>query len=205
MVRLDPSRFAWCVIDDVAIFLDVAGDRYFRLPTARNADFLITHGGTFNGNPVQPDDFPLPATWVPPAQQSAARHDAEFHIGAVARALWMQIRIERRIAAQPFASVLGDVRCALRVRPDTATVLNESALRQISAFERTKLLRSAADRCVPRSIALAVCLARLGCRAHVVIGVKLATFAAHCWVQCGAAVLNDELEEVLRYSPILVL
>ncbi|HCY01912.1 MAG TPA: lasso peptide biosynthesis B2 protein, partial [Erythrobacter sp.] len=29
-------------------------------------------------------------------------------------------------------------------------------------------------------------------------------FGAHCWVQHGEAVLNDTAEEVLRYTPILV-
>lgn len=74
----------------------------------------------------------------------------------------------------------------------------------VRAFEQARLLRSTADRCLPRSIALALCLTAKQCRVHVVLGVKLAPFSAHCWVQDGGAVLNDSLEEVQRYSPILV-
>ena len=75
---------------------------------------------------------------------------------------------------------------------------------ELRAFEHARLLRSAADRCLPRSIALSLRLARRGIHAHIVIGVRSDPFGAHCWVQHGEAVLNDTAEEVLRYTPILV-
>jgi hypothetical protein len=42
-------------------------------------------------------------------------------------------------------------------------------------------------------------------RANVVLGVKQGPFGAHCWVQHGSEILNDSVEEVLRYRPILVI
>jgi len=89
-------------------------------------------------------------------------------------------------------------------RDFAASALDRAGARTIRAFEHARLIRSAADRCLPRSIALALGLAARGCRAHVVIGVKLAPFAAHCWAQAGDEVLNDSAEEVQRYTPILV-
>ena len=83
--------------------------------------------------------------------------------------------------------------------------LEIAQLKEEAAQFKDRLLRTAADRCLSRSIALALCLARHHCRANVILGVKLAPFAAHCWAQHGDAVLNDELEEVRRYQPILVL
>jgi hypothetical protein len=37
-----------------------------------------------------------------------------------------------------------------------------------------------------------------------IFGVKLEPFAAHCWVQSGDTVLNDTVEVVRQYTPILV-
>jgi hypothetical protein len=36
-----------------------------------------------------------------------------------------------------------------------------------------------------------------------VFGVREAPFTAHCWVQDGAVVLNDHLENVDLYTPIM--
>ena len=66
------------------------------------------------------------------------------------------------------------------------------------------MLRTAADRCLPRSIALALRLARHGFAAQLVIGVRTNPFGAHSWTQHEGAVLNDSVEEVLRFKPILI-
>ena len=43
-----------------------------------------------------------------------------------------------------------------------------------------------------------------GIGAQIVFGVTM-PFAAHCWVQQGDVVLNDALDRVLRFRPIMVL
>ncbi len=65
-------------------------------------------------------------------------------------------------------------------------------------------MRSPANRCLSRSIALVQRLAQLGCAAHLVMAVRAAPFAAHSWVQVDDIVLNDTPEEVSRYSPIFL-
>jgi len=74
----------------------------------------------------------------------------------------------------------------------------------VRAFEHARVLRSPADKCLPRSLAIALCLARHGVHADVVLAVKLGPFAAHCWAQADGEVLNDTAEEVALYTPILV-
>ena len=37
-----------------------------------------------------------------------------------------------------------------------------------------------------------------------VFAVKGAPFAAHCWIQLGDIVLNDSVENVRAYTPIMV-
>jgi hypothetical protein len=201
----DPDNAtAWCVIEGTAIFLDVPADRYFRLPKDQNDRLLRDNPSPPVCAPVQSAAFPLPSSWLPPARRCEGGDTGAFSLGDVARALWVQRRWERRLARRPFAAALQDLRSAAKVCAVAPDELTDIQLREVRAFEHAKLLRRAADRCLPRSIALAMCLARRGCRSHVVLGVKLAPFAAHCWVQAGDAVLNDELEEVLRYTPILV-
>ena len=38
-----------------------------------------------------------------------------------------------------------------------------------------------------------------------VIGVSLYPFAAHSWVQCGTALVNDRLDRVRHFTPILTI
>ena len=117
----------------------------------------------------------------------------------------MQKRVERRLSHTPFLSVLNDVRRAqIRIETDIEE-LSDVANDTIRAFEYSKLLRTAADRCLARSIALAGCLAATGDQCQVVLGVTSLPFSAHCWAQKGDVVLNDTHEEVLRYTPILVI
>lgn len=131
--------------------------------------------------------------------------EGPFRLGDVAAALWMQRRVERRLATHSFEQMLIELSTIVAARSPANPAESKRTVRNIRAFQLARLLRSAADRCLPRSIALALCLARHQCRVHVVLGVKLAPFAAHCWVQSRDEVLNDEMEEVRRYTPILVL
>lgn len=200
----DRPGTAWCVIDRTAVFLDIGEDRYFRLAETENERFLAGAGSGLAG-PHQPASFPLPSSWQPPLRRNPAMDEGQFRLGDVAGALWMQRRVERRLAARSFERVLTELRDTLDSRSPAGSMEPERAARQIRAFQLARLLRTGADRCLPRSIALALCLARHRCRAHVVLGVKLAPFAAHCWAQSHDEVLNDELEEVRRYTPIIVL
>ena len=48
-------------------------------------------------------------------------------------------------------------------------------------------------------------LRRAGQNAAWVFGVRTWPFSAHCWLQIGDAVLDDDPERVSRYTPIMVL
>jgi hypothetical protein len=57
--------------------------------------------------------------------------------------------------------------------------------------------------CLFDSLALLEFLAGYDCPAHLVFGVVADPFEAHCWLQAGTVVLNDDLERTGRYKPIL--
>lgn len=56
--------------------------------------------------------------------------------------------------------------------------------------------------CVPDSLALLRCLWRRGQDAELYFGVRLAPFAAHCWVQAEGQVLSDPLDSIAEFTPV---
>jgi hypothetical protein len=204
MTEFVQPETAWCMAGDQVIFLDLRHDRYFRLDEASQQEWLA---GFDHGQPptwFQPQALARPDDWQNPVAMSRTLRDPKFSLARVAQSLWVQRRVEARLASQPFLAVLEDLRRLIdgRTRPGAPLSARGQAL--VAGFEYARLLRSAVDRCLPRSIALAGSLAACGDRSHLVIGVTIAPFAAHSWVQHGETVLNDSLAEVQRYEPILV-
>ena len=197
------ADIAWCDCNGRFIFLDLARDRYFQLAEQRDRAFRRAVDQGHYSVWHQPEALPRPAHWTAPGSTSRFWEAGPFSITGVAAALWTQRRVERRLAARSFRDTLIDMRRARDARlvkcsgpPDLAP--------ELSAFAHARLLRTAADRCLPHSIALALRLSLHGIRADVVIGVRSDPFGAHAWTQLGDAVLNDSIEEVRRYSAILV-
>ncbi|WP_312404629.1 lasso peptide biosynthesis B2 protein [Brevundimonas sp.] len=58
--------------------------------------------------------------------------------------------------------------------------------------------------CLYRAFLLLTLLRRAGLDADWVFGVKTWPFSAHCWIQFGDAVLDDDPERVSAYRPIMV-
>jgi hypothetical protein len=201
---LNRQGLAWRVLDGQLIFLDVLNDRYFRLSDEDNRMCLERLERSPEKVWRQPADFPRPADWIAPKLTSPAIHQKTFRLAGVARALWTQRRVEARLSKQPLALVLSQLRSVVERKSSSNAEISEEGLNCIGAFEQARLLRTAADRCLSRSMALAACLAAHGDRTRIVLGVHSPPFAAHCWVQHGDSVLNDSVEEVLRYQPILV-
>ena len=196
---------AYCEISGTLIFFDIARDRYFSLPEPENSEALAYLDQNGTGRSRQPALWSEGRDIVLPLASSPAIATGSFRMADTARAIWIQRRMEKRVATQPFRSVLSDVANLLRACPEKRPGPRRDPSVTIRAFEYARLLRSAVDRCLPRSMALALCRASDGTQTNVVIGVKLAPFGAHCWVQQKTDVLNDSVEEVLRYRPILVI
>lgn len=193
------------MVGDRIVFCDTLRDRYFCLPETANRELVQRLAHEPDRQWHQPAELPRPPSWKPPAGSFPADLSGRFDLAQVARALWVQRRIERRIAASSLRDVLLETRALIDRCSQGSPSPDPRGERCIRAFEQAKLLRSAADRCLARSIALAVCLASGGVRASVVIGVQLPPFTAHAWTQYGDLVLNDSAEEARRFQPILVI
>ena len=104
MFNLD--QLAWTVIDGTAVFFDIAQDRYFSLPDERNRELVSSLAAPQSDFPFQPINLPRPTAWLPPVATSQAMEHGPFRLAEVARAVWVQRRIERRLTSRPFSSVL---------------------------------------------------------------------------------------------------
>lgn len=91
-------------------------------------------------------------------------------------------------------------------RRTQATPISEAALhRLISSFAMLQpFFFNAKDACLFDALSLSEFLAGFGVFPNWVFGVQSRPFAAHCWLQLGGLVLNDTVDHVKRYTPILV-
>jgi hypothetical protein len=73
----------------------------------------------------------------------------------------------------------------------------------IATFQLLRPLFPRPYLCLFDSLALFEFLAGHDCFPHLIFGVVADPFEAHCWLQAGTVVLNDNLERTGRYKPIL--
>lgn len=211
---------SFCIASDRAIFLDLPQNRYFCLSRRANDAFIaladdaappcdrarleshlpagllaatgqgtsrselmdwkVVAGSLIDGQIVQPT--------------KAARCHALFHLATTGASikLFSLARIisnvERRKAVQRRNSP-----------PDTAALAEV-----VAAHEKSSLHFTRHDRCLPRSVAMTQHLLSAGIVPTLVFAVMVRPFQAHCWVQHDDLVLNDHLDNVRNFTPILI-
>lgn len=212
--RLRPGLH-FCEAASSFIFLDLEQDRYFRLPARLENRFRDLVDDPMAAGSAAP---PLveagllrPATFRqslsrPRLVAATSSGDAlglarpgGFEVAkAVASDIWISQHLRRR----RLAALLARYERLKTGRTLSSVAKDERAIRVVRAYETAKLVRSPANRCLARSLAMARRLAGLRCEALLVIGVRALPFTAHSWVQSGDMVLNDTPDEVSRYTPI---
>jgi hypothetical protein len=116
---------------------------------------------------------------------AAAIASAELRLGSIQRTVW-------KIAARK------------STHATTVTAVDSGAISDLFQIFRT--LRPYYPRkhlCLFDSLALLHFLSRYSEFPHWVYGVKLEPFYAHCWVQAGDVVVNDIVDNVRAYTPIM--
>ena len=215
-VALRPG-LSFCTAGDQVVFLDLCEDRYFQVHgelTAEVRRFLCSR------NP-RTEDFPrlLKAGILRRGERSLAAAEMQLTVARrrprslsqgrgdaieIAFALISEVRVRRALRSGGLHKMVEELidrrqRIGSPVSPD-----DPGPSRVIRSFEAAKLFRSPANLCLSRSIAMVQRLASFGCRAQLVMGVRVSPFAAHSWAQFDDLVLNDTPEEVARFEPILV-
>jgi hypothetical protein len=206
---------SFCAVLDRYIFLDLPGDRYFCLGAEAAEGFSLI----LRGDALQAPDaaverlvaggilIPSAAGVRPRAVEPAAptctllrSDDAQSALGALEA-------LSRRLAAETSLRMRGLDRSIDRARRKCAGLPHAEIALSIgaaTAFAGSTLLRSRSKRCVSISLATLDWLAARGHSASLIIGVKLHPFEAHCWVQIGDLLVNDEVDAIRPFVPILV-
>lgn len=212
---------SFCLIGGDAVFLDVTRDRYFGLTIGTGRCFArLVNGGAPEADderliarlvgdailtPVGRDEAPTPCP-RPAIGASLLDEvgDLPWSLGPSLHALGGLARARLALRLGSLAHVL-DALASRKAAFDDGQRPSAAVLRRVAAaFEASALAVSPLDACLPRSIAMARWLLRLGQPATLVVGVKLRPFQAHCWVQCGDRLVSDRIDAVRNFTPILL-
>jgi len=218
-LHLNPD-VSFCTIGGRSVFLDIGRNRYLALDPAAEAAFDRFRQSRHPAAGTDPDTARLLATklftladnWQPILPVDVEIPDRELTAPSSAPPLrpfdvleiWMLIARARRAlsrhALKPLLEALKRHRLAV-----TAPVPAVDTAGLAGRFRKARALVPIAPSCLQDSIALGIWLARRSSRPTIVFGVKLDPFAAHCWVQTEAAILNDAPDTVSQFAPVLVI
>lgn len=196
-----------CVGGD-AVLLDVRGDGYHCLPDGAALCRRLAGGGLVRMNGPVPALIaagligaePSPKPRVPPARPVRSVIHAGGRLDLMRDLIpglcaMHEVRAARRGAGlSPYVSLGG-----AEPRDDPMAAI-EAGRR----FWTLMAYLPIEGECLVRSALLVRFLRRQGLRADWVFGVRLCPFAAHCWVQVGEVCLNDDVERLVAYTPIMV-
>ncbi len=85
-----------------------------------------------------------------------------------------------------------------------AAVSQDEIVRQTALFARWLPWVPSQGACLYRASFLRRFLAASGLTADWVFGVTTWPFSAHCWLQAGDLLLDDDLDRVATYTPLMV-
>lgn len=204
---------SYCRVLDSYIFLDLRRDRYFALGTEAACAFGALLSGSETDAAALADlmiDGVLKRTdggELPQHQTALVVHGSLLRAGMPTGPGGIAEALSRRLAAELTLGMRGLRGCVAKARriseralppPDMAKAISASA-----TFAASSLWRSRMARCVSISLATLGWFAARDCHATMVVGVKLHPFEAHCWVQVGDLLVNDEVDQVRPFVPIL--
>lgn len=213
---------SFCEAGGRLVFLDIASDRYLRLPPALETT-LVEYLSSVSPADIDITELVRRNILVPrPPGWQSSRHPAEAPRRS-ALEIPLQVRPIRISEVFEIFAIVFHTRLKLKLRPfrevidilaegkhnvqtQTSTI-HEDEHRIIDAaavFRRVRLYIPVGMRCLVDSVAMARFLRRRSLHTHVVFGVAVDPFSAHCWVQAGDLVLNDTLGNVTSHIPIRV-
>jgi hypothetical protein len=220
VVRDDLS---FCKVDEHFVFLDIDNDRYFSLPHPMEP-ILASY---LEGNRTPDLDISgLIERHILVDQRSAAmgsrrgikpaaRSAMESHIPEkklrpfdLLEVLAIVLRTRLELKLFTLKHVLDGLCAHGRFPVEQITPLAALSAQRLAdaaaLFRHARLYVPVDMRCLLDSICMAKFLRRRRLHAHVVFGVALDPFSAHCWVQLDDYVLNDTVGNVHSHTPIRV-
>lgn len=201
--------FCWC--NGKAIFLDACRDRYFALPDTASLRFaewlqnpngvppeLLTRSALIARDPSA--SLPIaPCTVSVPSKDLDDLSPDPITSCSVLTVAKVMLATRHRLRTKRFDEIVSRIRN--RAPQHRTGSAEHFALGYAKARRRLPLARQ----CLRDSLALIDFLAARGVGASLVFGVMTEPFGAHCWVQSERAILNDQVDNISRFTPILAL
>lgn len=201
-----------------AIFLDLRRDRYFALGEAAartlalactNPEFEVDDDaaaglldtGLFAAAPGR--NHLVPVSMRPVERELFSETVTKITASELLEIWRILARVRRALRSRPIVRVIEHCRDVGRQANGHPSANETEAL--ASGFTRTRSWVPIKPSCLQDSLALHEWLSRRGASAALVLGVKCDPFAAHSWLQLGETVLNDRLETVRAFTPILAI
>lgn len=200
-------------VEDDIVVLDINSDAYFCL--AGLGDHLDTRRGRLETE-VQPIIDLLVASGL--AEYGAPRsHPTDYVLAAPRRTsrahqspVGQTLEVRDFLAAAAHSAVSFPRRSVKRLigneddRPPPRPPCDDELIRRAVLFDRWLPWMPFQGQCLYRAYTLRHFLRLAGLDARWVFGVRTWPFAAHCWLQSGDLVLDDDLDRVRLYTPILI-
>ena len=193
------------------VFLAVEADAYFCLVGGGQYLSLRPDGGVEASPAAAANDLvqaglldhkpSAPRRRAPRAARALPRLAASPTLVLAARALGANLRASRAIAGRPFGALLD---LAGACSDEAFAPPSPSLLQHASRFDQIAPWLPRDGVCLMRSLQQRLYLSSLGHSAAWVFGVRTWPFEAHCWLQVGDMVLDDTVEHVCGFSPIMV-
>jgi len=214
---------SFCRVGEQLVFLDVGNDRYFHLPCSMeqaltayldgvgcsDADItrlverkiLVEQTSTVTGS--RPDITPAvrSAVEAPPQPRSLRVYEL---MEVFAIVLITRMKLKNSTLKRTLDGITADRHNQTTVTKPLAELTEQRLCDAAAVFRRARLYVPIEMRCLLDSIAMTRFLLRRGIHAHVVFGIDLDPFSAHCWVQADDLVLNDTVGNVTSHTPIRV-
>ena len=214
-----PSHVHWCVANGRVVLLDLRADRYFALPPAVDTAVQTWLAGAGAGtDPVHlghllergllladaAETLPLPLHTPGACKELPRTRPAGLFSLILPTYIQIGTRTDlKRRALSLILTELGDAKTQAAASAQRAS--QARIARAVNDYVSSRRALSAQDECLRWSIAMVRYLSRFGYWPRLVLGVRMLPFAAHAWVQDGDTVLNDSLEHIAPYTPILVI
>ena len=214
----DRHTIHFCLTGDRFVFLDIRRNRYFTLSSRLGASFAaiakegqsqgtITSEGlaalTLGDTEAAKAEVAFSRAATPAREDRVARQSALGVTGrSIASALMSRDCARLLLRFAPFRLVIPS---SVTVAEPGLTAAQLDGVDAIAAAFRQMGMRfGLTGMCLPHTLAFIWMCRLAGYRPSLVIGVRVNPFQAHCWSQDGAQVLNDTIDNVRAYQPILM-
>lgn len=211
---------SFCVLERRTIFLDIDADRYFGIPQSTEAAFRkLVEGSELSAQDLQTlqplsaqallqscsPSAPLQSEVVDVAEADTVLDTGPVSVRHLIIALCWQLSASMTLKVGSFQAIIRRLKSpkGFGSRHLSEAERGRRAFQVASAHDAVGRILSRQDQCLRNAIALRWALAWAGVDAKLVLGVKVGPFEAHSWVQFERAVLNDYLDRVREYRPIV--